>query len=69
MDFEEYKIEVSSRFDALQDEERDQVIEFLRSPVGDIMISVLGTELLDLGTPDVIEPTVPVRRGLAAPII
>ncbi len=69
MDFEEYKIEVSSRFDALQDEERDQVIEFLRSPVGDIMISVLGTELLDLGTPDVIEPTAPVRRGLAAPII
>jgi hypothetical protein len=69
MDFEEYKNEVSSRFDALVDEEREQVIEFLGSPIGEIMISVLGNELFDLGEPDVIEPTAPVRRGLAAPII
>ena len=69
MDFEEYKTNVSSRFDALVDEEREQVIEFLGSPIGEILISVLGTELLDLGTPDVIEPTAPVRRGLAAPVI
>ena len=52
MDFEEYKTNVSSRFDALVDEEREQVIEFLGSPIGEI-----------------IEPTAPVRRGLAAPII
>ena len=69
MDFEEYKTDVSSRFDALVDEEREQVIEFLGSPIGEIMISVLGNELFDLGEPDVIEPTAPVRRGLAAPII
>jgi len=69
MDFEEYKNEVSSRFDALLDEEREQLADLLRSPIGEILISVLGTELLDLGTPDVIEPTAPVRRGLAAPII
>lgn len=69
MDFEEYKTNVSSRFDALVDEEREQLAEFLRSPVGEIMISVLGNELFDLGEPDVIEPTAPVRRGLAAPII
>tara|TARA_B100000767_G_C19516971_1_gene430825 strand:- start:433 stop:642 length:210 start_codon:yes stop_codon:yes gene_type:complete len=69
MDFEEYKTNVSSRFDALVDEEREQVIEFLVSPIGEIMISVLGNELFDLGEPDVIEPTAPVRRGLAAPII
>jgi|TARA_R110000803_G_scaffold161442_2_gene225141 hypothetical protein len=69
MDFEEYKTNVSSRFDALVDEEREQVIEFLGSPIGEIMISVLGNELFDLGEPDVIEPTAPVRRGLAAPII
>ena len=69
MDFEEYKTNVSSRFDALVDEEREQVIEFLVSPIGEIMISVLGNELFDLGEPDVIEPTAPVRRGLAAPFI
>ena len=69
MDFEEYKNEVSGRFDVLQDEERQQLVEILSSPVGELLISVLGTELFDLGEPDVIEPTAPVRRGLAAPII
>ena len=69
MDFEEYKNEVSGRFDVLQDEERQQLVDLLSSPVGELLISVLGTELLDLGEPDVIEPTAPVRRGLAAPII
>jgi hypothetical protein len=65
MDFEEYKNEVSGRFDTLQDEERQQLVELLRSSVGELLISVLGTELLDLGTPEA-EPTAPVRRGLAA---
>ena len=68
MDFEEYKINVSSRFDALIEEDQQQIIELMRTPLGQIIISVLGNELLDLGVPET-EPTAPVRRGLAAPII
>tara|TARA_R100000541_G_scaffold26800_1_gene36165 strand:- start:4894 stop:5100 length:207 start_codon:yes stop_codon:yes gene_type:complete len=68
MDFEEYKINVSSRFDALAEEDQQQIIELMRTSLGQMIISVLGNELLDLGTPEA-EPTAPVRRGLAAPII
>lgn len=68
MDFEEYKINVSSRFDALIEEDQQQIIELMRTPLGQIIISVLGNELLDLGVPET-ESTAPVRRGLAAPII
>jgi hypothetical protein len=65
MDFEEYKINVSSRFDALAEEDQEQIIELMRTPLGQMIISVLGNELLDLSPPQE-EPTAPVRRGLAA---
>jgi len=65
MDFEEYKINVSSRFDALSEEDQQQIIELMGTPIGQLVISVLGSELLDL-TPPQEEPTAPVRRGLAA---
>ncbi len=69
MDFEEYKLNVSSRFDALSEEDQQQVIELMRTPIGQTIISVLGSELLDFGTPETEQPTAPVRRGLAAPVI
>jgi hypothetical protein len=65
MDFEEYKLSVSSRFDALSEEDQEQIIELMRTPLGQMIISVLGNELLDLSPPQE-EPTTPVRRGLAA---
>ena len=68
MDFEEYKLNVSSRFESLPDEDQQQIIDLMGTPIGQLVISVLGSELLDL-TPPQEEPTAPVRRGLAAPII
>jgi hypothetical protein len=65
MDFEEYKLSVSSRFDALAEEDQEQIIELMRTPLGQMIISVLGNELLDLSPPQE-EPIAPVRRGLAA---
>ena len=65
MDFEEYKLNVSSRFDLLSDEDQQQIIDLMGTPIGQLVISVLGNELLDL-TPPQEEPTTPVRRGLAA---
>ncbi len=65
MDFEEYKLNVSSRFDLLSDEDQQQIIDLMGTPIGQLVISVLGNELLDL-TPPQEEPTAPVRRGLAA---
>jgi hypothetical protein len=66
MDFEEYKLSVSSRFDALSEEDQQQIIELMRTPIGQTIISILGSELLDLGAPETEQPTAPVRRGLAA---
>jgi len=63
MDFEEYKLNVSSRFDTLAEEDQQQILELMKTPVGQLVIRVLGKELLDLDMP---EPTAPVRRGLAA---
>ena len=38
----------------------------MRTPIGQTIISILGSELLDLGAPETEQPTAPVRRGLAA---
>jgi hypothetical protein len=65
MDFDEYKRIVSERLETLTDKEQNQLAELAQTPVGQLIIRVLGNELLDLGTPEA-EPTAPVRRGLAA---
>jgi|TARA_R110000744_G_scaffold60617_3_gene125606 hypothetical protein len=63
MEFEEYKMNVGNRFDLLSPEDKQQIIDLVQSPAGQIVVNLLGPELLgDLQPP----APAPRRRGLAA---
>tara|TARA_R100001377_G_scaffold49061_1_gene28395 strand:- start:3696 stop:3890 length:195 start_codon:yes stop_codon:yes gene_type:complete len=63
MEFEDYKMNVGNRFDLLPPEDKQQIIDLIQSPAGQIVVSLLGPELLGELQPPAPAPR---RRGLAA---
>jgi hypothetical protein len=69
--FDQYTAEVQSRVATLTDEEKQTLSGLAESPAGDILIKILGEELLS-SVADVPAPTQPEMApttGLASPIV